>query len=96
MSTTPLAPEPEDIGALRAELAASIDELVTRVSPKNIASNVAAQTKTATSDAATFLTGGGLPPTQDEIRSRNAKIALGIAAGLLSVLALTLLSRRKK
>lgn len=96
MSSTSAAPEPEDLAALRAELAASIDELVTRVNPKNVAGNAANQVKTATVDAAAFLTGSGLPAPEESNRSRNAKIALGIAAGLISVLALSLLSRRKK
>ncbi len=94
MSSTPS--NPENIDDIRAELAASVDELFTRVSPKNVASEAATKAKTATADVAAFVTGGGLPDPQEGTRARNAKALLGVAAGLVSVVALTFLSRKKK
>ena len=94
MSSTPS--NSENIDDIRAELAASVDELFTRVSPKNVASEAATKAKTATADVAAFVTGGGLPDPQEGNRARNAKALLGVAAGLVSVVALTILSRKKK
>lgn len=94
MSTTP--EQPEDIAAIRAELAASIDELVDRVNPKNVATEAAHTAKQATADAAAFVSGAGLPNPDEGNRARNAKIVIGVTAGLITVLALTLLSRRRK
>ena len=86
---------PEDIEALRAELAASIDELLTRVNPKNVASQATNTVKLAGVDAATFLSGGGLPKQPEGTRARNAKIVLGVAAGIIAVIGLTLMSRKR-
>lgn len=94
MTTTP--EQPEDIAAIRAELAASIDELANRINPKNAASEAAHTAKQATVDAAAFVSGAGLPNPSEGNRARNAKIAIGAAAGLITVIALSLLSRRRK
>lgn len=90
-------PTPAELSAevlrARAELAATIDELSTRLHPKHVASEAASATRLAASDAGTFITGGGLPDGAPR-RARNAKILLGVAAGALALTVIVLLRRR--
>lgn len=95
-------PTPADLSAsdlsaevlrARAELAATIDELTTRLSPKHVAAEATAATKLAAADAGTFVTGGGLPDGAPQ-RARNVKILLGIAAGALALTVLVVVRRR--
>lgn len=78
----------------RAELAATVDALATRLSPKTLAAEAAESTKQAASDAGAFLTGGGLP-TSSPSRARNAKIVLGLVASIVAVTIIKI-SKRKK
>ncbi|AEG43151.1 DUF3618 domain-containing protein [Isoptericola variabilis] len=70
----------------RAEVAATLDALTTRLSPSYQAAQLAQSTRRAASDAGTFVTGGGLP-SGDARRSRNAKILLGVVALTATVVA---------
>ena len=89
------APAPSELEAeivrARAELASSIDELVTRLSPKTQATNFANHTKQAASDTRTFFTGGGLPE-EDPKRARNVKIFFSVASVGLALVA-TIIAR---
>lgn len=91
-------PTPAELSAevlrARAELAATIDELTTRLNPKNVAAEAASATKQAASDAGAFITGAGLPDDAPS-RARNAKILLGTAAGVLALTVITILRRRR-
>ena len=92
-------PTPADLSAevlrARAELAATIDELSTRLNPKNVATEAASATKLAATDAGTFITGGGLPDGAPR-RARNAKVLLGVAAGALALTVIAVLRHRHK
>ena len=92
-------PTPADLSAevlrARAELAATIDELSTRLNPKNVAAEAASATKLAASDAGTFITGGGLPGGAPS-RARNAKVVLGVAAGVLALTVIPILRHRRR
>lgn len=79
----------------RAELAATIDELSTRLSPKHLASEAATTARLAATDAGAFVTGGGLPKAAPT-RARNAKIVLGVAAGVVALVALTVIRRARR
>ena len=91
-------PNPADLSAevlrARAELAATIDELSTRLNPKNVAAEAASATRLAASDAGAFITGGGLPDDAPR-RARNAKILLGAAAGALTLTVIAILRHRR-
>ena len=91
-------PTPADLSAevlrARAELAATIDELSTRLNPKNVAAEAASATKLAASDAGAFITGGGLPDGAPR-RARNAKILLGVAASALALTVFAVLRHRR-
>ena len=78
----------------RAELAATIDELSTRLNPKHVATEAAAATRLAATDAGAFITGGGLPGGAPR-RARNAKIALGVAAGAIALTVIAILRHRR-
>jgi hypothetical protein len=69
----------------RTELAATLDELTTRLSPSYQASQLAQRTRRAASDAGAFLTGNGMP-AGDTRRARNAKLLLGVVALTATVL----------
>lgn len=90
-------PTPAELSAevlrARAELAATIDELSTRLHPKYVAAEAASATKLAAADAGTFIIGGGLPDDAPR-RARNAKILLGVAAGVLALTVLAIVRRR--
>lgn len=90
-------PTPAELSAevlrARAELAATIDELSTRLHPKHVAAEAASATKLAAADAGAFITGGGLPDDAPR-RARNAKILLGVAASVLALTVLVIVRRR--
>jgi hypothetical protein len=79
----------------RADLAATIDELSTRLSPKTLASEAATTARLAATDAGAFVTGAGLPKASRP-RARNAKIVLGVAAGVVALVALTVVRRARR
>ncbi|WP_435298671.1 DUF3618 domain-containing protein [Timonella sp. A28] len=86
-----------EVQAARDELAAALDELISRVTPRNVVHDITSATKLAASDAASFVTGGGLPHEEHSPRrSRNAKILLGVAAGGAALLVLSVLTARRK
>ncbi|WP_019149212.1 DUF3618 domain-containing protein [Timonella senegalensis] len=86
-----------EVQAARDELTATLDELLTRVNPKNVAQEVSSATKLAATDAATFVTGGGFPhDDEDPRRARNAKAALGVAVGGAALLVLSILTKKRK
>ncbi len=93
--STPRDINPE-VQAARDELAASLDELLNRVHPRTVAQEFAKTTKQAATDAASFVSGQGLPHEDDPVRARNAKAALGVAVGGAALLVLTLLTKKKK
>jgi hypothetical protein len=66
-----------EIARSRTELAATLDELTTRVSPSYQASQLAQSTRRAASDVGALVTGNGLP-AGDARRARNAKVLLGV------------------
>lgn len=78
----------------RAELAATIDELTTRLHPKHVAAEAASATRLAATDAGAFITGGGLPGGAPR-RARNAKVLLGVAAGALALTVIAVLRHRR-
>ena len=90
-------PTPAELSAevlrARADLAATIDELTTRLHPKYIAAEATTATKVAAADAGTFITGGGLPDGAPS-RARNVKILLGVAAGAVALTVIVILRRR--
>jgi Protein of unknown function (DUF3618) len=91
-------PSPEELSAevlkARAELAATIDELSTRLSPKYVAAEAASATKLAAADASAFLTGAGLPKGSDN-RARNAKVLLSVSASVVAVVVISILRRKR-
>lgn len=93
----PAPQTPQDLEAevvrARAEIAATLDELTTRLSPAYQAQHLAGSTKQAAADAGTFLTGGGLP-AHDRRRTRNARVLLGTVAAGVAVLVVVLVRRR--
>lgn len=84
-----------EVLAARADLAATVDELSTRLSPKHLASEAATTARLAATDAGAFVTGAGLPKAPSS-RARNAKIALGLAAGVVALVALTVVRRARR
>ena len=93
--STPRYIDPE-IQSARDELAASLDELLDRVHPRTVASELGSATKLAATDAASLVSGKGFPDSIDESRVRNAKAALGVAVGGAALLVLSILTKKKK
>jgi hypothetical protein len=69
----------------RADLAAAIDELTTRISPGYQASRIAREAKQAVSDAGAMAFGNKNGPAQDPRRARNAKVLIGATVGLVAL-----------
>lgn len=69
----------------RAELAATVDELTTRLAPKALADDATQAAKLAAGDAGALLSGEGMPLAKN--RARNVKVLLGAAAGVVVVVA---------
>ncbi|GHH69626.1 DUF3618 domain-containing protein [Promicromonospora soli] len=85
----------------RADLAAAIDELTTRVSPGYQASRIARETKQAVADAGAMAArpfGNKNGPAQDPRRARNAKALIGatLVVALGSVVVVTAVLRRAR
>ena len=86
----------------RADLAAAIDELTTRLSPGYQASRIAHDAKQAASDAGAMATGAfgnKNGPAHDPRRARNAKILIGATLGLVALgtaVAVTAVLRRAR
>lgn len=86
----------------RADLAAAIDELTTRLSPGYQASRIAQEAKQAASDAGAMVSGSfgnKNGPAQDARRARNAKILIGATLGLVALgtaVAVTAVLRRAR
>ena len=86
----------------RADLAAAIDELTTRLSPGYQASRIAHEAKQAASDAGAMATGAfgsKNGPAQDPRRARNAKLLIGATLGLVvlgTAVAVTAVLRRAR
>jgi hypothetical protein len=92
MSTPTPPPSSSELEAevlrTRADLAATIDELTTRLSPGYQASRIAHEAKQAASDAGAMATGKfghNNGPAQDPRRARNAKVVIGAAIGLVAI-----------
>jgi len=86
-----------EVQAARDELTATLDELLGRVNPRNVAQEFGTAAKTAATDAATFVTGGGFPhDDEDPRRARNAKAALGMAVGGAALVVLSILTAKSK
>jgi hypothetical protein len=86
----------------RADLAAAIDELTTRMSPGYQASRIAREAKQAASDAGAMAKGtfgDKNGPAQDPRRARNAKVLIGATLGLVVIgtaVAVTAVLRRAR
>ena len=105
MSTPTPPPSSRELEAevlrTRADLAATIDELTTRLSPGYQASRIAREAKQAASDAGAMATGAfgnKNGPAQDPRRARNAKFLIGatIVAALGTVVVVTAVLRRAR
>ncbi|WP_369370664.1 DUF3618 domain-containing protein [Promicromonospora sp. Populi] len=106
--STPTTPPPSsseleaEVLRTRADLAASLDELTTRLSPSYQASRIAHDAKQAASDAAAMAAGAfgnKNGPAQDPRRARNAKLLIGATLGLVvlgTALAVTAALRRAR
>lgn len=78
----------------RAELAATVDELTTRLAPKALADDAAQAAKLAADDAGALLSGRGLPVAKN--RARNVKVLLGAAAGVVVIVAVIVIKVARK
>jgi hypothetical protein len=110
MSTPTTPPSSTELQAevlrTRADLAAAIDELTTRLSPGYQASRIAHDAKQAASDAGAMLSGSlngssgnKNGPAQDPRRARNAKVLIGATLGLVvlgAAVAVTAVLRRAR
>lgn len=92
MSTPTTPPSSNELQAevlrTRADLAAAVDELTTRLSPGYQASRIAHQAKQAASDAGAMVSGSfdsKNGPAHDPRRARNAKVLIGAALGLVAL-----------
>lgn len=105
--STPTTPPPSsreleaEVLRTRAELAAAIDELTTRLSPGYQASRIAREAKQAASDAGAMATGAfgsKNGPAQDPRRARNAKLLIGatLVVVLGTAVAVTAVLRRAR
>jgi hypothetical protein len=105
--STPSTPPPSshaleaEVLRTRAELAAAIDELTTRLSPSYQASRIAREAKQAASDAGAMATGAfgnKNGPAQDPRRARNAKLLIGatLVVVLGTAVAVTTVLRRAR
>lgn len=77
-----------DVRRTRAEIAATLDEITTRLSPRYQASHLARTTQQAAGDARAMVTGmvtRKKSPAPDERRARNAKILVGATLGLVAL-----------
>ncbi|MDR0482315.1 MAG: DUF3618 domain-containing protein [Cellulomonadaceae bacterium] len=94
---------------LRKELAATLDQVTTQISPKyqakrvtnnakvkvqSTAAGFAAAAKTAGTDSAAFVSGQGLP--EDDTRTRNLYVAAGVAVVALALVAAGIVKAAKK
>jgi len=105
MSTPTPPPNSRELKAevlrTRADLAAAIDELTTRVSPGYQASRIAREAKQAMADAGTMAArafGNKNGPAPDPRRARNAKALIGatLVVALGSVVVVTAVLRRAR
>ncbi|MFD2026992.1 DUF3618 domain-containing protein [Promicromonospora aerolata] len=106
MSTPTPPPSSQQLQAevlrTRADLAAAVDELTTRLSPGYQASRLAQEAKQAASDAGAMATGkfgDKNGPAQDPRRARNAKVLIGATLGLVvlgTAVAVTAVLRRAR
>ena len=105
MSTPTPPPNSRELEAevrrTRADLAAAIDELTTRVSPGYQASRIAREAKQAAADAGAIAArafGNKNGPAQDPRRARNAKVLIGatLVVALGSVVVVTAVLRRAR
>lgn len=106
MSTPTTPPSSSELQAevlrTRADLAAAIDELTTRLSPSYQASRLAHDAKQAASDAGAMVSGSfgdKNGPAQDPRRARNAKVLIGATLGLVvlgTAVAVTAVLRRAR
>jgi hypothetical protein len=105
MSTPTKPPSSSELQAevlrTRADLAAAIDELTTRLSPGYQASRIAHDAKQAASDAGAMVTGSfdnKNDPAQDPRRARNAKVLIGttLVVALGTVVVVTAVLRRAR
>lgn len=86
----------------RADLAAAIDELTTRLSPGYQASRIAREAEQAARDAGTMVAGmfgNKNGPAQDPRRARNAKVVLigtTLVVALGTVVVVTAVLRRAR
>ncbi|MFI9485236.1 DUF3618 domain-containing protein [Promicromonospora sp. NPDC052451] len=102
-STPPSSSELKDeVLRTRADLAAAVDELTTRLNPGYQASRIAHDAKQAANDAGAMLSGSfgdKNGPAHDPRRARNAKILIGATIGLVALgtaVAVTVVLRRAR
>ncbi|PJI93846.1 DUF3618 domain-containing protein [Luteimicrobium subarcticum] len=72
-----------ELAKARSDLAASVDVLATRLDPRSQARDLADSVKQTVSDTGGLFTGRGMP--DQARRSRNVKVALGVAAVVLAL-----------
>lgn len=106
MSTPTPPPSSRELEAevlrTRADLAAAVDELTTRLNPSYQASRIAHGAKQAASDAGAMAAGAfghKNGPAQDPRRARNAKVLIGATLGLVvlgTAVAVTAVLRRAR
>ena len=105
MSTPTPPPSSRELEAevlrTRADLAAAIDELTTRLSPGYQASRIAREAKQAARDAGTMaagMFGNKNGPAQGPRRARNAKVLIGttLVVALGTVVVVTVVLRRAR
>ena len=91
-----------EVARTRAELAATIDQLTTQLSPGYQANRLAENTKQAARDAGAMATGSFAhknDPAHDSRRARNAKVLIGTTIGLVAlgtVVVVTVVLRRAR
>ncbi|MCL2595118.1 MAG: DUF3618 domain-containing protein [Promicromonosporaceae bacterium] len=79
-----------EVQRLRAELAATVDQLSERISPSYQMDRAKATATRTAQDVRTLVTGGGLPK-DDPARARNVKVALGTAGAVVALIALQII-----
>lgn len=85
----------DEAAEAREELASLVDELMTRLSPSSIAAQAGETAKQTTADVKEFVQSRHINGDTDGSRTRNVKVALGVAGGLVGLLALKAVRRRR-
>lgn len=83
-----------EIALARIEMVHTINVLSERLKPKALADHAAVSAKVAAGDAASFLSGDGMPT--DHRQARNVKLLLGAGAVVVVGVCLAILRSRRK